>query len=83
MMEEYTITVKVADKHGFTQYMLNPAETLEMLQNSPSSSWIYADNQLVQADQVDEANLSTVSKVKILPALVGGSTYSPHGGEEE
>ena len=71
-MEEYTITVKVADKHGFTRYMLNPAETLEMLQNLHSSSWIYADNQLVQADQVNEDNLSTVSSVRILPGLVGG-----------
>jgi hypothetical protein len=77
-MEEYTITVKVADKHGFTRYMLNPAETLEMLQNLPSSSWIYADNHLIQADQVDEANLSTLSKVKILPALVGGEQCEEH-----
>ena len=82
MMEEHTISIQIADKHGFTQYMLNPAETMEMLHNL-DEGWIYADNQLVQADQVDEANLSTVSKVKILPALVGGSTYSPHGGEEE
>ena len=82
MMEEHTITIQVADKFGFTQYMLNPAETMEMLHNL-DEGWIYADNQLVQTDQVDEANLSTVSIVRILPALVGGSRYSPHRGEEE
>ena len=81
-MEEHTITIQVADEYGFTQYMLNPTETMEMLHNL-EEDWIYADNQLVQADQVDEANLSTVSIVRILPALVGGSTYSPQEGEEE
>ena len=78
----HKIKVQLADKSGHSQTLMSPAETVETIQQN-SSSWVYADNQLVQADQVDEANLSTVSKVKILPALVGGSTYSPHGGEEE
>ena len=78
----HMIKVQLADKSGHAQEMMSPAETVETIQQN-SSSWIYADNQLVQADQVDEANLSTVSIVRILPALVGGSTYSPQEGEEE
>ena len=85
MMEEHQIRVQIADKHGGSTYMLNPSETLEMIHDS-DTAWIYTDNQLVERDQLDEldeATLSTISTVRILPALVGGSTYSPHRGEEE
>ena len=68
---DHMITVQLADKTGHTQMMLSPAQTVETIQNN-SGAWVYADNRLVQADQVDEANLSTVSSVRILPGLVGG-----------
>ncbi len=67
----HIIRVQLADKTGHTTLMLSPAETVETIQQN-SSSWIYADNTLVQPNQVDEANLSTVSNVRILPGLVGG-----------
>jgi hypothetical protein len=51
--------------------MLSPADTVETIQQN-SGAWVYADNQLIQADQVNEDNLSTVSSVRILPGLVGG-----------
>ena len=76
--EEHQITVQIADIHGFSQYMLNPAETTEMLQNLGEGTWIYADNQMIQADQVNEDNLSTTSTVRILPALVGGEQCEGH-----
>ena len=68
---DHMIKVQLADKTGHTQMMLSPAQTVETIQNN-SGAWVYADNRLVQADQVDEANLSTVSSVRILPALGGG-----------
>ena len=68
---DHMIKVQLADKTGHTQMMLSPAQTVETIQNN-SGAWVYADNRLVQPDQVDEANLSTVSSVRILPALVGG-----------
>ena len=68
---DHMIKVQLADKTGHTQMMLSPAQTVETIQNN-SGAWVYADNRLVQADQVDEANLSTVSSVRILPALVVG-----------
>ena len=67
----HSIKVQLADKSGHSTMLMSPAETAETIQQN-SSSWIYADNQLVQADQMDEANLSTVSSVRILPGLVGG-----------
>ena len=67
----HTIKVQLADKTGHTQMLLSPAETVETIQQN-SGNWIYADNQLIQADQVNEDNLSTVASVRILPGLVGG-----------
>jgi hypothetical protein len=50
---------------------LSPAETVEAIQEN-SSAWVYADNQKIDPGQVDEANLSTVSSVRIVSGLVGG-----------
>ena len=68
---EHMITVQLADKTGHTQMTLSPADTVATIQQN-SGAWVYADNQLIQADQVNEDNLSTVSSVRILPGLVGG-----------
>ena len=68
---EHMISVQLADKTGHTQMMLSPADTVETIQQH-EGAWIYADNQLIQASQVNEDNLSTVSSVRILPGLVGG-----------
>ena len=68
---DHMITVQLADKTGHTQMTLSPADTVETIQQN-SGAWIYADNQLIQANQVNEENLSTVSSVRILPGLVGG-----------
>tara|TARA_B100000686_G_scaffold311125_1_gene354477 strand:+ start:249 stop:464 length:216 start_codon:yes stop_codon:yes gene_type:complete len=70
---DHMITVQLADTTGHTTMMLSPADTVEAIQqNSGGGAWIYADNQLIQANQVNEENLSTVSSVRILPGLVGG-----------
>jgi hypothetical protein len=51
---------------------MSPAETAEVIQENSAGAWIFADNAMVSADQMDEANLSTVSSVRIVPSLVGG-----------
>jgi hypothetical protein len=65
------IKVQLSDKNGHSQMLLSPAETVETIKQN-SSSWVYADNQKIDPDQVDEANLSTVSSVRIVSGLVGG-----------
>jgi hypothetical protein len=67
----HQIKVQLSDKNGHSQMLLSPAETVETIQQN-SSSWVYADNQKIDPDQVDEANLSTVSSVRIVSGLVGG-----------
>tara|TARA_B100000614_G_scaffold144719_1_gene128757 strand:- start:64 stop:366 length:303 start_codon:yes stop_codon:yes gene_type:complete len=69
---EHKIKVQIADRTGHTQELeMSPADTAVAIQQN-SSAWIYADNRMVQPNQMDEANLSTVSSVRILPGLVGG-----------
>jgi hypothetical protein len=68
---EHVISVQFADKSGQQNLLLSPAETAELIQEN-ASSWAYVDSTLVQANQIDETNLSTVSSVRILPGLVGG-----------
>ena len=69
---EHMIKVQIADRTGHTQELeMSPADTAVAIQQN-SSAWIYADNRMVQPNQMDEANLSTVSSVRILPGLVGG-----------
>ena len=69
---EHKIKVQIADRTGHTQELeMSPADTAVAIQQN-SSAWIYADNRMVQPNQMDEANLSTVSSVRIVPGLVGG-----------
>ncbi len=67
----HQIKVQLSNKSGHSQMLLSPAETVETIQQN-SSAWVYADNQKIDPDQVDEANLSTVSSVRIVSGLVGG-----------
>ncbi len=67
----HQIKIQLSDKNGHSQMLLSPAETVETIKQN-SSSWVYADNQKIDPDQVDEANLSTVSSVRIVSGLVGG-----------
>ena len=68
---EHKIKVQIADLDGEQIVRMSPAETAATIQQN-SSAWVYADNSMVQPNQIDEASLSTVSSVRILPGLVGG-----------
>ena len=66
------IKVQISDKTGHKTLMLSPAETVETIQQS-SSPWVYVDNTMIDPGQVDEANISTASGVRIMSSgLVGG-----------
>ena len=66
------IKVQLSDGNGHTELLMSAAETAEVIQENSAGAWIFADNAMVNADQMDEANLSTVSSVRIVPSLVGG-----------
>ena len=71
MTKEIQIKVQIADKTGHSQVLMSPAAAVEEIQRYPTR-WVYADNQIIDPNQVDEANLSTVSSVRIVAGLVGG-----------
>ena len=47
-------------------------ETLQKVSDSPGS-WVFADGQMVQSQQLENADWATVGTVRIVPGLVGGS----------
>ena len=70
-MDEITTTVEIADKTGHTTLELTKGETLSRVAAS-EGSWIFAGDQLVQAEQLAQSNWDTVGTVRIVPPLVGG-----------
>ncbi len=70
MTNEYRIRVNFGSHRSVVWW--NPAEVLEYIQSHRyDNSWVFADGQRVDPNQVDEANLSTVSSVHIVPGLIG------------
>tara|TARA_R100000008_G_scaffold83376_1_gene68732 strand:+ start:1085 stop:1285 length:201 start_codon:yes stop_codon:yes gene_type:complete len=64
------IKVKIADTTGHTElmYSKNDTELINLLASS-SEAWIFADNKLVSANDID---LNSVQTIDILPPMVGG-----------
>jgi hypothetical protein len=65
------IEVQIADKNGHTTLMMSAADTVDLIEQH-SGAWVFADNQMVQANQMGEADFADVSNVRIVPGLVGG-----------
>ena len=64
--------VQIADRFGHTSAMMTRDETLEAVAEN-EGAWVFNGNgQMVQPDQLAEADWSTVGTVRIVPGLVGG-----------
>ena len=72
MDTQITTTVEIADASGHTTAMLTQKETLDKVSES-AGTWVFAGNQLVQAEQLAQADWSTVGTVRIVPDLIGGA----------
>ena len=70
--DRITTTVEVADKSGHSTLQLTKEETLERVSDSPGA-WVFANNQMVQPQQLQNADWDTVGTVRIVPGLVGGA----------
>ena len=70
--DRVTTTVEVADKSGHSTLQLTKEETLERVSDSPGA-WVFANNQMVQPQQLQNADWATVGTVRIVPGLVGGA----------
>ncbi len=70
-MDKITTTVEIADQSGHTTLQLTKAETLSEVAGN-EGSWVFAGNQMVQPEQLAQADWETVGTVRIVPGLVGG-----------
>ncbi|HIG03248.1 MAG TPA: hypothetical protein EYQ53_02540 [Candidatus Poseidoniales archaeon] len=66
-----TVKVEIADHTGHSTLQLTQAETVAKVQDN-STHWVFADGQLVNADQLGEMNWAEVQGVRLVPGLVGG-----------
>jgi hypothetical protein len=64
------ITIKIADKNGHTELMLEATEA-EALLSQYKEAWIFVNNRLVQPNQID---YEEVEVIQIMPPLVGGKS---------
>lgn len=69
--KEIKTKVEIADKTGHSVLQLTKAETIVRAAETVDS-WIFAGNQMVQAEDLAEANWDTVGTIRIVPGLVGG-----------
>jgi len=69
--DRVTTTVEIADQSGHSTLQLTKEETLDRVSDSPGA-WVFANNQMVQPQQLRNADWGNVGTVRIVPGLVGG-----------
>ena len=52
--------------------LLQPTEAVAQMQQLDPDMWVFADGEMVPANQINEERLSTVSTLEALPGLIGG-----------
>lgn len=71
MDEEIRTQVEIADSTGHTTLQLTKSETLEKINENPGS-WVFANDRLLQPQELAEQNWNTVGSIRLVPGLVGG-----------
>ena len=67
-----TTAVEIADQSGHTTVQMTKEETMNRVAASPGT-WVFANNQMVQPEQLAQADWGTIGTVRIVPGLVGGT----------
>lgn len=70
-MDDIRTNVEIADRTGHSSLSLTKQETLDLIEMN-QGSWIYKDNQMVQATDIASANWADVGTIRIMPGLTGG-----------
>ena len=73
-MENELVTVQVPDTHGFSEYRLNKHDTLDLIERiecDQGPTWVFADSQMMQPEQLAEAAFATIGGIRSTPGLVG------------
>ena len=71
LMDDIRTNVEIADSTGHSSLSLTKQETLDPIEMN-QGSWIYKNNQMVQATDIAGANWADVGTIRIMPGLTGG-----------
>ncbi len=71
MDEEIRTQVEIADSTGHSTLQLTKSERLERINENPGS-WGFANDSLLQPQELAEQNWNTVGSIRLVPGLVGG-----------
>ena len=68
VMENITTKVEIADHTGHTTALLTQRETIDLV--SDNERWVFAGGQLVEPEELAEADWTTVGTVRVMPRIV-------------
>ena len=72
-MSDKKYIVEIADSTGHSVVEMTAPEIVEKA-NESQGSWVFVDNRLVEAKEIEELDISADSKIRIMPGIVGGSS---------
>ena len=67
-----TFVVEIADSTGHSSAVMTQAEIAETA-NRSAGTWVFVNDQLVNAADVASMNLDAGSRIRLMPGLVGGA----------
>jgi hypothetical protein len=70
-MDEITTDVVFADHTGHSALTLTKEETINLVESN-QGHWVYRNNQMVQANDLANADWNDVGTIHIMPGLTGG-----------
>ena len=66
------VCIEIADATGHQTLMLSPQET-EQFVSTQEGKWVFVDNRLIEAENLDNVDWNQAQSVRVMPGLVGGS----------
>ena len=71
IMSDKKYIVEIADSTGHSVVEMTAREIVEKT-NEAAGSWVFVDNRLVETKEIENMEISTDSKIRIMPGIVGG-----------
>ena len=72
-MSDKKYIVEIADSTGHSVVEMTAREIVEKT-NEAKGSWVFVDNRLVETKEIENMEISTDSKIRIMPGIVGGAS---------
>ena len=72
-MSDKKYIVEIADSTGHSVVEMTAREIVEKTSEA-KGSWVFVDNRLVETKEIENMEISTDSKIRIMPGIVGGAS---------